>query len=125
MPASSTSKPLYTPRPPPGIRRKLWEWSTKFECTFALSMMQPWEKAVIWSTLTIITLLFWFSVYTYLPGHLAYLSRRYAYYVYGDEAAHLDYFVPRVGEWVGSQVGRSIGEVRKGMGLAAGGKVEL
>lgn len=27
MPAPSTSKPLYTPRPPPGIRRKLWEWS--------------------------------------------------------------------------------------------------
>lgn len=75
--------------------------------------------------MTIITLLFWFSVYTYLPGHLAYLSRRYAYYVYGDEAAHLDYFVPRVGEWVGSQVGRRIGEVRKGMGLAAGGKFEL
>lgn len=107
-------------------------------------MMQPWEKAVICkpltitchysvhspihatgSTLTIITLLFWFSVYTYLPAHLAYLSRRYAYYVYGDEAAHLDYFVPRVGEWVGGHVGRGIGEVRKGMGLAAGGRVEL
>lgn len=27
--------------------------STKFECTFALSMMQPWEKAVICKPLTI------------------------------------------------------------------------
>lgn len=28
-------------------------FSTKFECTFALSMMQPWEKAVICKPLTI------------------------------------------------------------------------
>lgn len=27
MPSRPPNKPLYTPRPPPGIRRKLWEWS--------------------------------------------------------------------------------------------------
>ncbi|WVQ86064.1 hypothetical protein IAT38_008232 [Cryptococcus sp. DSM 104549] len=116
--------PMYTPRPPPGIRRRLWDWSMWFQSTFALSMMQPWEKAVILSTLSIVTLLFWISVYTYLPNHLAYLSRRFAYYVYGDETAEVDLLGP-VGEWVEEGWVKGVVEVRKGLGMVGGGRVEL
>jgi hypothetical protein len=38
---------------------------------------------------TSITLVFWISVFAYLPGHLAHLSRRFAYYVFEDENADL------------------------------------
>lgn len=47
------------------------------------------------------------------------------YYVYGDEVVYFDYFVFRVGEWVGGYVVRGIGEVWKGMGFVVGGRVEL
>lgn len=36
---------------------------------------------------TCVTVVFWWSVYNYLPAHVAYLSRRLAYYLYGDEGA--------------------------------------
>jgi len=31
------------------------------------------------------TLIFWWSVYNYLPSHIAYLARRLSYYIHGDE----------------------------------------
>jgi MFS superfamily sulfate permease-like transporter len=33
------------------------------------------------------TLIFWWSVYNYLPSHIAYLARRLSYYIHGDENA--------------------------------------
>ena len=33
------------------------------------------------------TLVFWWSVYNYLPSHIAYLARRLSYYIHGDENA--------------------------------------
>ncbi|TYJ54386.1 hypothetical protein B9479_004974 [Cryptococcus floricola] len=125
MSSTYNNRPLYTARPPPGFRRKLWDWSTTFEVTFALSMMQPWEKAVIWTTLALITLLFWFSLYSYLPAHVTYLQRRYAYYVYGDENVELDWFIGRVKDLVETQMSRGAGEVQKGMGMAGGHSLEL
>jgi hypothetical protein len=35
----------------------------------------------------IATLVFWWSVYNYLPSHIAYLARRLSYYLHGDESA--------------------------------------
>ena len=35
----------------------------------------------------IATLIFWWSVYNYLPSHIAYLARRLSYYIHGDENA--------------------------------------
>lgn len=32
---------------------------------------------------------FWFSAYTYFPGHIKYLAKRFSYYVYGDETIDL------------------------------------
>jgi hypothetical protein len=41
------------------------------------------------SVFTSITLVFWLSVFAYYPGHLAYLSRRFSYYVFEDENVDL------------------------------------
>ncbi|KAK8864441.1 hypothetical protein IAR55_001690 [Kwoniella newhampshirensis] len=115
-------QPSYPHPPPPGFKRTLWRWSVIFESTFALSMMQPWEKGLIWSTLIIITTLFWLSVFTYYPGHLAYLSRRFAYYVFEDENADLRAIFR---EWLRDQIRQCLDGVRGLFGMAAGGRVEL
>lgn len=39
--------------------------------------------------------LIYISITNYLPSHLLFLRNRFAYYVYGDEAA------PILGDWVG------------------------
>jgi hypothetical protein len=54
------------------------------------------------------------SVYSLYPGHLAYLSRRFAYYVFDDETVD----VGRVfREWVGEQFSRVFRGLR---GIGAG-----
>ncbi|ALO60563.1 hypothetical protein CNBE1990 [Cryptococcus deneoformans B-3501A] len=80
-----SKRPLYPPRPPPGIKRKLWEWKIKFDCTFALSVMGPGEQMVIGATFAIIALLVLVYVYNYLPSQISHTSRRLAYYIHGDE----------------------------------------
>ncbi len=57
-------------------------------------------------TLAFLTCLFYISVYTYLPSHLSFLRRRFAYYVYGSENADI--------------LGEVACSVREGLGLAAG-----
>ncbi|WVR07083.1 hypothetical protein IAU60_004122 [Kwoniella sp. DSM 27419] len=114
--------PHYPPRPAPGFRRFIWDKRVLIESTFALSMMQPWEKVLIVGTLFITLLLFWVSVYSYYPSHLAYLSRRFAYYVYGDETADVrGYFR----EWVKAQVGRGLDGVRGVIGIGDKVKADL
>lgn len=49
------------------------------------------------------TITFWVSVYTYSPGHIAYLSRRFAYYVYDDETVDIGRVFR---DWIGEQVGK-------------------
>ncbi|WVN89727.1 uncharacterized protein L203_104957 [Cryptococcus depauperatus CBS 7841] len=114
----SSSRPLYIPRPPPGLRRKLWEWTTKFEVTFALSMMQPWEKAVIWCIFAIAGFLLYLSL-LYLPGDLSYLLRRYAYYIYGDEDVAI---WGSIKDWIAAELWKGV-EVGKSMMGAAGGRI--
>ncbi|WVQ86063.1 hypothetical protein IAT38_008231 [Cryptococcus sp. DSM 104549] len=92
--------PMYPPRPPPGFRRRLWKWSIRFQSTFALATMDPWEKVVTLSFFSIVTLLFWISVYLYLPANLAYFFRRVAYYIHGDEAAQMTRWGGGASEWV-------------------------
>lgn len=61
-------------------RKRLW-----FETTFALSMLQPWEKVLlltVWSTLLILLATgFWL----YFPHHLAFVVGRTKYYLLGQE----------------------------------------
>ena len=114
-------------------------------------MMENWEKALIcrsaslpavaiadgWTdgTFLFITLLFWISFLTYAPGHLAYLSRRFSYYVFEDESVNVGLLI---WEWLAEQArrgwkgakgvsesgGAGIEEMRRTSG-AGGGKAEL
>ncbi|WWC62009.1 uncharacterized protein I303_104596 [Kwoniella dejecticola CBS 10117] len=101
--------PHYPPRPPPGMRRMIWNQRIWLESTFATSMMQPWEKALIVTVLTFVTLLIWFSIYTYLPSHIEYLAKRWSYYVYGDETVEVS---APIKAWIRVQVGRLVGGIK-------------
>ncbi|KIP01632.1 hypothetical protein PHLGIDRAFT_80323 [Phlebiopsis gigantea 11061_1 CR5-6] len=61
-------------------RKRLW-----FETTFALSMMQPWEKLVLLVGLTSCFVLFGTAGYLYLPDHIAFVAGRAKYYLLGQE----------------------------------------
>lgn len=64
----------------------------------------------------LVTIALWASIFTYSPGHIRYLSRRFAYYVFGDESVDV-LLVLRQG---------IAAEVRKGWnGLKAIGGKEL
>jgi len=92
------------PPPPKGtIRRKLWEISLKIDAAFAFTLIDRWEKYLILITFGIITFVFWLSVITYYPRHLAYLSRRFSYYVFDDENVSLALVLK---EWIGSEIRR-------------------
>ncbi|WVQ67625.1 uncharacterized protein L199_005828 [Kwoniella botswanensis] len=113
--------PHYPPRPPPGIRRLIWNQRIWIESTFATSMMQPWEKALILTVLSFVTLLIWFSLYTYFPSHVAYLSRRWSYYVYGDETVEV---LAPIKAYILAQIGRVLGRVKSAVG-GQKGRLEL
>lgn len=56
------------------------------------------------SILLIGTLTFWISVITYYPGHIAYLSRRFSYYVFEDENVNAG-LVFR--QWTSREIGKA------------------
>ncbi|KZT70703.1 hypothetical protein DAEQUDRAFT_667385 [Daedalea quercina L-15889] len=61
-------------------RRRLW-----LETTFALSMMQPWEKVVVMCTVWLLLALFVTAGYLYFPRHVRYVCGRARYYLLGRE----------------------------------------
>jgi len=73
-------------QPPKGVvggfvwRRRVW-----LETTFALSMMQPWEKVVVVCFFSILFATLLAGMYLYLPRHLEYLRGRATYYLLGHE----------------------------------------
>ncbi|GFZ43873.1 hypothetical protein JCM24511_01593 [Saitozyma sp. JCM 24511] len=80
---------MYPKRPNSAPARWIWSVRVKLESGFGLAMLETWEKVLVWSTVLLLTFLFWFSVITYTPGHLAYLARRFSYYVFDDENVDL------------------------------------
>lgn len=56
----------------------------------------------------IATLVFWWSVYMYLPSHIAYLARRLSYYLHGDESAAI---FGRLGRGWWTSISRELGLV--------------
>ncbi|KZT06642.1 uncharacterized protein LAESUDRAFT_653110 [Laetiporus sulphureus 93-53] len=61
-------------------RRRMW-----LETTFALSMMEPWEKVLVacffWTLFALLTA----GIYLYLPDHISYVYGRTKYYLLGRE----------------------------------------
>jgi len=88
----------YTYRPPKSAlgaflwRRKMW-----VEATFALSMLEPWEKLLVVTIVLLIMTLVLTGLYQYMPHHLAVMQRRSTYYLFGQEGAERSMW-----QWVGS-----------------------
>ncbi|TCD65153.1 hypothetical protein EIP91_003046 [Steccherinum ochraceum] len=91
-----------------------WKWRMWFESTFALSMLQPWEKVLIspyhptsspqpvfWLTppsldmtvfiTTSILILLLTGIFFYFPSHILQISKRATYYLLGSESADLGF----------------------------------
>ncbi|BEJ15620.1 hypothetical protein CspHIS471_0502250 [Cutaneotrichosporon sp. HIS471] len=79
----------YDKMPPRDIRRYLWKKCVQIDAHLCFAMLEWWEALLIALIVLPVTLFFWYSSYAYFPGHIRYLTRRYAYYVYGDEALDL------------------------------------
>ncbi|KAL4250176.1 hypothetical protein ABKN59_006507 [Abortiporus biennis] len=99
--------------PKSALGRCLWRWRVWFEITFALSMLQPWEKVVIMLMLHISLMFFMSTAYYYLPSHFAIIKTRTLYYLLGQEAAdagmHQWCFVFRNGLYWGVVISSPLG----------------
>jgi hypothetical protein len=92
------------PRSP--LLRFFWKWQIRFEATFALSMLEGWEKILIGTSpppvsrchaylmnfmirAVALMALFWglliTGIYRYFPYHLQFLYKRTVYYLSGTE----------------------------------------
>ncbi|KDQ51899.1 hypothetical protein JAAARDRAFT_139577, partial [Jaapia argillacea MUCL 33604] len=58
---------------------------TWVNATFALSMLEPWERFVMWTLWSFLLILFITGVFKYLPHHLSFIQRRTTYYMFGHE----------------------------------------
>ncbi|KAI9457616.1 hypothetical protein BJY52DRAFT_1271838 [Lactarius psammicola] len=65
----------------------MWRWRMLFESTFALSMLEGWEKILVVALMAIFWGLLITGIYRYLPYHLEFLYRRAVYYLSGTEQA--------------------------------------
>lgn len=94
-------------KPSSPVARFFWRRRIWIEATFALSMMEPWERFIVseyrmqvcpsshsdcprTSTVYVvyaILLALAFAAFFYLPHHLSFLHGRAAYYLYGSDAA--------------------------------------
>jgi hypothetical protein len=75
---------VYKP-PRSATRRFFWRWRIVFESTFALTMLEGWEKILIVGLMAIFWGLLVTGIVRYLPYHLQFLYRRTIYYLSGTE----------------------------------------
>ncbi|RPD56569.1 hypothetical protein L227DRAFT_465544, partial [Lentinus tigrinus ALCF2SS1-6] len=78
---------LHLPYSPPRsvVGKFLWRRRVWVEVTFALSMLEPWEKFLVMVVMYLTLGLLLTGMYLYLPHHLAFLSARAAYYLFGRD----------------------------------------
>ncbi|EIW60067.1 uncharacterized protein TRAVEDRAFT_119988 [Trametes versicolor FP-101664 SS1] len=74
-------------KPSSPVARFFWRRRIWIEATFALSMMEPWERFIVMYVVYAILLALAFAAFFYLPHHLSFLHGRAAYYLYGSDAA--------------------------------------
>ncbi|KAH7340697.1 hypothetical protein B0J17DRAFT_652436 [Rhizoctonia solani] len=70
--------------PSSAVKRFLWRRQIWFESTFALSMLEPWEKMLIMGVLLFLWSLFLTGAVRYLPNHILRVSTRASYYLTGS-----------------------------------------
>ncbi|KAH7884639.1 hypothetical protein F5I97DRAFT_1812743 [Phlebopus sp. FC_14] len=67
------------------IRNYLWRRKIAIETTFAINALEPWEKLIFFSFLSLIAFLL-FRGLCLFPSQLFILQRRLSYYLWGYEA---------------------------------------
>ncbi|KZV76879.1 hypothetical protein PENSPDRAFT_679894 [Peniophora sp. CONT] len=65
----------------------LFRWRLWFECTFAFTMLEPWEKGLLIIIAAIVFTLLAKGIFQYLPMHLVFLYQRAKYYLHGSQTA--------------------------------------
>ncbi|PFH51618.1 hypothetical protein AMATHDRAFT_58732, partial [Amanita thiersii Skay4041] len=77
----------YASRPPKSkLGYFLWRQRMWFESTFALTVMEPWEKIVMLTIFAVLFVIVVTGFVKYLPYRLVLMYRRAMYYLYGHEA---------------------------------------
>lgn len=105
---------LALPYRPPGnaFGRFFWRWRVWLETTFALSMMQPWEKVFVVVVGYVLFVLLLAGVWLYLPQHFAYVHGRTMYYLLGNEAGSTSTWPWSAGwSWAGNATATSPAEL--------------
>ncbi|PVF93302.1 hypothetical protein CPB86DRAFT_715759 [Serendipita vermifera] len=77
-------QPRYPP-PKSAVGRFFWRKKMWVEATFALSMLERWEKILVVTLFVSVWALFIAGATVYLPQHLKFLTRRTRYYLLGNE----------------------------------------
>ncbi|EKD00221.1 hypothetical protein A1Q2_05398 [Trichosporon asahii var. asahii CBS 8904] len=78
----------YRPPPPPPNPLRLGgvlTYSVRIDGHLGTAMLEWWEALIVGIVVLPITALFWYSCFKYFPSQFHYMSRRFAYYVFGDE----------------------------------------
>ncbi|CUA75066.1 hypothetical protein RSOLAG22IIIB_01705 [Rhizoctonia solani] len=70
--------------PSSAVKRFLWRRQIWFESTFALSMLEPWEKMLIMGVLLFLSSLFVTGAVRYLPNHVSVVVARAGFYLNGS-----------------------------------------
>ncbi|KAJ8488605.1 hypothetical protein ONZ45_g13893 [Pleurotus djamor] len=64
----------------------IWRWRIRLEATFAITVLEPWEKVVVVTFLALVFLLILYGVITFVPKQFLTMQRRAIYYIWGHEA---------------------------------------
>ncbi|CAG7850221.1 SubName: Full=Uncharacterized protein {ECO:0000313/EMBL:CCA74301.1} [Serendipita indica DSM 11827] len=85
--------PLRYPIPQSTLGRIIWRKWMWVEATFALSMLERWEKILVVIFFFLALVLFVAGTTRYLPHHLLFLTRRARFYLLGNEKEtfHVDW----------------------------------
>ncbi|KAI0328742.1 hypothetical protein GY45DRAFT_1254341 [Cubamyces sp. BRFM 1775] len=70
-------------KPESPIARFFWRRRVWVEVTFALSMLEPWEKILVMFVMYAALILLTIGCVLYLPQHISFLHARAAYYFFG------------------------------------------
>ncbi|TIA88361.1 hypothetical protein E3P99_02625 [Wallemia hederae] len=76
----------------------LWKFRTGFESEWGLAILEPWERALVFSLVTAILSIILFSVFFYAPAQLLRLKTRLAYYLFGSESSQKE-IIAVFNEW--------------------------
>ncbi|KAF9493694.1 hypothetical protein BDN71DRAFT_1419161 [Pleurotus eryngii] len=86
LPRPKPDLSYYTNPPKSELARAFWRWHIRTEASFAITVLEPWEKVVVLSVLAILFTLIAISLVKFLPRQLITMQRHAVYYIWGHEA---------------------------------------